>query len=120
MTRARWLGVYTEARPNALPRDEHNRRALLGVVRDAIIAIGVVAATVVVMPMIIEAAADDIRRDPGAASVPIAAGCPPPTEHEQLHIVIVQRAGQLVTDCRYVGARGTYQRSRHGMPEVRP
>jgi hypothetical protein len=37
--------------------------------------------------------------------------CRPPSEFEQLHIVVANRAGQLVlVDCMHVGAKGTYSR----------
>jgi len=119
MTRARWLSVHT-SQPNALPRDEHRRRELLGVVRDAIIAIGVVIAALLLMPMIIEAAAHDIRMDPGYPTAPIDKPCAPPTEHEQLHVVVTWRGPELVTSCLYVGPRGAYRRTPTGAPEVRP
>lgn len=37
------------------------------------------------------------------------AACPLPTEHEQVHIVVVQRNGALVASCMHLGARGTYR-----------
>lgn len=37
-------------------------------------------------------------------------GCRVPTEHEQLHIVVRQRDGQIAAECMYVGSRGTYSR----------
>jgi hypothetical protein len=37
--------------------------------------------------------------------------CRPPSEFEQLHIVVANRAGQLVlVDCMHVGTKGTYSR----------
>ena len=36
--------------------------------------------------------------------------CRPPTEYEQLHVVVVNRAGRLVSGgCLYVGTKGTYR-----------
>jgi hypothetical protein len=35
--------------------------------------------------------------------------CRPPTEYEQLHVVVLNRAGRLVSGgCLYVGTKGTY------------
>lgn len=51
---------------------------------------------------------------------PAVAACPPPAELEQVHIVVTRRHGQLVAECMLVGSRGTYHRSRHGMPQPRP
>lgn len=40
-----------------------------------------------------------------------AVDCPPPSEHEQLHLIVVQHRGRLdVADCMYVGGAGAYQR----------
>lgn len=39
------------------------------------------------------------------------AGCTPPSEFEQLHIVVVARGAQFHADCLYIGSRGTYRRS---------
>lgn len=36
--------------------------------------------------------------------------CDAPTEHEQLHIVILKREGRIAADCMYLGSRGTYHR----------
>lgn len=58
-------------------------------------------------------------RAPAAAPIALAA-CPQPAESEQLHIVVTPRDGKLVAECMMVGSRGTYRRSRHGMPEPRP
>jgi len=56
-----------------------------------------------------------------AKPAPVAiAACPLPAESEQLHIVVTPREGKLVAECMMVGSRGTYRRSRHGMPEPRP
>jgi len=59
---------------------------------------------------------------PAPTIVAIAAPgtCAPPTEHEQLHIVVVRRGDRLAASCLYVGSRGTYQRTPRGMPEPRP
>jgi hypothetical protein len=39
-----------------------------------------------------------------------ALDCPPPAEHEQLHIIVRVRKGRLaVDDCLYVGSEGTYR-----------
>jgi hypothetical protein len=36
--------------------------------------------------------------------------CRPPAEHEQLHVVVLNRAGRLVGGgCLYVGSKGTYR-----------
>lgn len=48
------------------------------------------------------------------------AACLPPTELEQMHVATGWRDGVLVAECVYLGSRGTYRRSRHGMPEPRP
>lgn len=39
-------------------------------------------------------------------------GCHSPTEHEQLHIIVTHRDGRLVSECMYVGTRGTYTKGR--------
>jgi hypothetical protein len=39
-------------------------------------------------------------------SAPSAVGCRPPEPHEQLHIVVVPRAGKFVAECMYVAPRG--------------
>lgn len=46
--------------------------------------------------------------------------CLPPSEHEQLHIVVVKRGERFAASCMYVGSRGTYKRTPRGMPEPRP
>ena len=51
---------------------------------------------------------------------PAVAACPLPGELEQVHIVVTRQHGQLVAECMFVGSRGTYHRSRHGMPMPRP
>lgn len=38
--------------------------------------------------------------------------CTPPTEYEQLHVILVWRDGRLAANCLYVGSRGTYSRDR--------
>ncbi len=39
--------------------------------------------------------------------------CRPPQEHEQLHLVVVNRAGKLVAGgCLFVGSQGTYAKER--------
>jgi hypothetical protein len=38
------------------------------------------------------------------------AKCQPPSEHEQLHIVVTLRDGRLHSECMFVGTRGTYAR----------
>jgi hypothetical protein len=40
----------------------------------------------------------------------IARTCQPPSEHEQLHIVVTLRDGRLHSECMFVGTRGTYAR----------
>lgn len=41
-----------------------------------------------------------------------ALACPPPAEHEQLHIIVRLRNGRLAVDeCLYVGSQGTYRRA---------
>lgn len=52
--------------------------------------------------------------------VPVVTSCRPPAETEQLHIVTWSREGRIYGQCLYVGSRGTYYRSRSGMPEPRP
>lgn len=43
----------------------------------------------------------------------IATGsCLPPSEFEQLHIVVSRHDGRLFTECMYVGGRGVYTRRR--------
>jgi hypothetical protein len=38
--------------------------------------------------------------------------CPPPSEHEALHIVVRVRDGRIsIDDCMYVAGRGAYRRS---------
>jgi hypothetical protein len=41
------------------------------------------------------------------------AACRLPTEHEQMHIVVMQRNGAFVAQCMFVGSRGTYRRRIH-------
>lgn len=53
------------------------------------------------------------------ARTPLAA-CRMPAENEQMHIVVMQRAGELIAECMFVGSRGLYRRTPHGMPEPRP
>lgn len=38
------------------------------------------------------------------------AGCLPPSEFEQLHIIVVARGGRFHVDCLYLGSRGSYTR----------
>ena len=52
-----------------------------------------------------------------ASTVPLAkaadaalAACPPPTESEQLHVVVTRRDGTLVAECMFVGPTGAYVR----------
>lgn len=118
MTRARWLGLTHSTRPNAVPRRVFQRHAVLGALRDVAIAICVIGFVLWGFVPFMNWAADDISRDPAVAST--LSQCAPPTEHEQLHVVIVSRNGQLFADCQYVGPRGAYQRGRAGMPEPRP
>lgn len=40
------------------------------------------------------------------APQPVAVSCQPPAPYEQLHIVVVPRAGKFVADCMYVTSRG--------------
>lgn len=41
------------------------------------------------------------------------AGCQPPSEHEQLHVVLAWRDGRLVhLGCQYVGSQSAYVRGR--------
>jgi hypothetical protein len=40
------------------------------------------------------------------ATPAIAGTCPPPSEHEQLHVVSYWRDGRLLSECMYVGSRG--------------
>lgn len=56
------------------------------------------------------------------AVAPVFADCNPPTEHENLHIIVRKDPATLrfTAECRLFGSRGTYGRSRHGMPEPRP
>jgi hypothetical protein len=34
--------------------------------------------------------------------------CPPPSEFEQLHIIVRRREDRIAADCWYVGTRGSY------------
>ncbi len=52
--------------------------------------------------------------------VPVVASCRQPVDTEQLVIIHELREGRIVARCQYVGSRGTYHRSRFGMPEPRP
>jgi hypothetical protein len=47
---------------------------------------------------------------PEALGAPVLAACHLPAEHEQLHIVVLQRAGGFVAECMHVGSSGTYTR----------
>jgi len=38
------------------------------------------------------------------------AACRLPSEHEQMHIVVMRRNGAFVAQCMFVGTRGTYFR----------
>ena len=47
-----------------------------------------------------------------ARTAPLAQ-CRPPAEHEQLHVVLLNRAGELVFGgCLYAGSEGTYRGAR--------
>ena len=65
--------------------------------------------------------ADWVTRQKAAQPQPAAiASCPQPSELEQMHIVVTRRGDKLVAECMFVGPRGAYHRSRHGMPQPRP
>lgn len=58
-------------------------------------------------------AMDDLRawaRTWSSAPAAAARSCPLPSELEQLHIVVRRHGGQVLTECLYVGARGSYTR----------
>lgn len=64
----------------------------------------VVAAGVIAAPLLQEALQSERAGNLRGA----ATACPPPSELEQLHIVVTVRAGQLHSECMYVGTRGSY------------
>lgn len=129
MRSARWLSLYDYLRTAPL-----TRRALRAVldVAGAIALIFAGAALIAALllhgvPRFIAWTAADVMLDApvqiaaSAPPAPVAATCRPPTEHEQLLItVIADESGNVAAECRHIGPRGAYVRSRHGMPEPRP
>jgi hypothetical protein len=45
-----------------------------------------------------------------SAPTAVTRSCPLPSELEQLHIVVRRHGGQALTECLYIGARGSYTR----------
>lgn len=129
MRSARWLSLYDY--PRTAPLTRRALRAVLDVA-GAIALIFAGAALIAALllyglPRFIIWTAADVMLDPPApvtaervVPAPIAE-CLPPTEHELLLVSItIDEGGNLQGGCKYVGPRGGYSRSRHGMPEPRP
>lgn len=106
MTRARWLGLQALGELRSLARD-------------FVLVLLIAAAVWFAWPWLREWVAASF---PSPAPAQVGAfGCAPPTEHEQLHVVITRYPdGTLVPECMYLGPRGAYRRTRHGLPEPRP
>lgn len=45
--------------------------------------------------------------------------CEPPTEHEQLHIIVTRSEGRIAASCMYIGSRGSYTRRSVRQAEAR-
>lgn len=119
MSRARWLGLPAARLPHAQPRRAWQRGVWLERLFSAVLAVGLVAATVLWLgPRVLAALAHEARQ---ARTVDVAHDCRAPVDTEQLHVVLVSRDGRVTFDgCLYVGSRGTYRRTRSGLPEPRP
>lgn len=98
-------------RDEPLPADFRtaNRRPIMSAVgRAELVAwllVGI--ATLYVLP----AARQWIHAQAEAVQTSALGECNPPAEFEQLHVVVVNRAGRLVAGgCLYVGSSGTYSR----------
>jgi hypothetical protein len=84
---------------------------------ELIAALGIAAALIVAWPYYRDWAAADILLELSERErASILAGCPLPAESEQMHIVVKQRGERLVAQCMHVSSRGTYNRTRKGMP----
>jgi hypothetical protein len=74
------------------------------------IVLGVGLAAIVIywaVPKLVDLTHPGVRASVHARAL---ASCRMPTEHEQLHIVVRERDGGLISECMYVGSRGTYGR----------
>lgn len=124
MTRARFLRFPGARLPRPImPPQASPRRSLLRTALEALAAWLLALACLVgigwlLVPTLMDALAHEQRR---LRAVEVAHDCAPPTEHERLHVVLVSREGRVAVDgCLYMGSRGTYRRTPHGMPEPRP